>query len=103
MLKRIVEQSRNPLDLLAQQEAERLPWLLPLRRSRMAANPFAFFRGAAVVMAADLAREPHSGVMVQLCGDAHLLNFGFYARRSYSCSSTSTTSTKPTPGRLSGT
>jgi uncharacterized protein (DUF2252 family) len=78
MLKRIVEQSRNPLDLLAQQEAERLPWLLPLRRSRMAANPFAFFRGAAVVMAADLAREPHSGLMVQLCGDAHLLNFGFY-------------------------
>lgn len=44
----------------------------------MAENAFAFFRGAAVVMAADLARKPHSGLMVQLCGDAHLLNFGFY-------------------------
>ena len=75
----MAERSRpNPLDLLAQQEADRLPWLVPVRRSRMAANPFAFFRGAAVVMAADLAREPHSGLMVQLCGDAHLLNFGFY-------------------------
>ena len=44
----------------------------------MAENAFAFFRGAAVVMAADLARKPHSGLMVQLCGDGHLLNFGFY-------------------------
>jgi len=68
----------DPLELLAQQEAQRLPWLVPVRHSRMAENPFAFFRGAAVVMASDLARRPHSGVMVQLCGDAHLLNFGFY-------------------------
>ena len=68
----------DPLALLEQQEAERLPWLVPVRHSRMAENPFAFFRGAAVVMAADLARRPHSGLMVQLCGDAHLLNFGFY-------------------------
>lgn len=68
----------DPLALLEQQEAQRLPWLLPLRHSRMAENPFAFFRGAAVVMASDLARQPHSGLMVQLCGDAHLLNFGFY-------------------------
>jgi uncharacterized protein (DUF2252 family) len=45
----------------------------------MAESPFAFFRGAAAVMASDLARQPHSGLMVQLCGDAHLLNFGFYA------------------------
>ena len=67
------------LPLLLQQEAQRLPWLVPVRHSRMAQSPFAFFRGAAAVMAADLARQPHSGLMVQLCGDAHLLNFGFYA------------------------
>ena len=68
----------DPLELLAQQESQRLPWLLPIRHGRMARDPFAFFRGAAVVMAADLAQRPHSGLMVQLCGDAHLLNFGFY-------------------------
>ncbi|MBM5801930.1 MAG: DUF2252 domain-containing protein, partial [Cyanobacteria bacterium K_DeepCast_35m_m2_023] len=56
----------------------RLPWLLDERRRRMADSPFAFFRGAAAVMAADLAATPHSGQIVQLCGDAHLLNFGFY-------------------------
>ena len=69
----------DSLALLVQQEATRLPWLVPVRHHRMAASPFAFFRGAAVVMASDLARRPHSGLMVQLCGDAHLLNFGFYA------------------------
>jgi uncharacterized protein (DUF2252 family) len=68
----------DPIALLCEQEAGRLSWLVPVRHSRMAENPFAFFRGAAVVMAADLARKPHSGLMVQLCGDAHLLNFGFY-------------------------
>ena len=73
------EQRRDPIELLSQQEAQRLPWLVPVRHSRMAQSPFAFFRGAAAVMAADLARQPHSGLMVQLCGDAHLLNFGFYA------------------------
>jgi len=72
------EQRRDPIELLRQQEAHRLPWLVPVRHSRMAADAFAFLRGAAAVMAADLAREPHSGLMVQLCGDAHLLNFGFY-------------------------
>jgi uncharacterized protein (DUF2252 family) len=71
-------QRRDPIALLCRQEASRLPWLVPVRHSRMAANPFAFFRGAAALMAADLARDNHSGVMVQLCGDAHLLNFGFY-------------------------
>lgn len=70
----------DPLQLLSQQEATRLPWLVPVRRSRMAQSPFAFFRGAAAVMAADLHRQgEHSNLMVQLCGDAHLLNFGFYA------------------------
>lgn len=73
-----LEQRPDPIELLCQQEAHRLPWLVPVRHRRMAADPLAFLRGAAVVMAADLAREPHSGLMVQLCGDAHLLNFGFY-------------------------
>jgi len=71
-------QRQDPIELLGQQEVQRLPWLVPVRHRRMAANPFAFFRGAAVVMAADLALQPHSGLMVQLCGDAHLLNYGFY-------------------------
>lgn len=74
----ISQQGRNALALLAEQESERLSWLLPVRHSRMVQNPFSFFRGAAAVMAWDLAQEPHSGLMVQLCGDAHLLNFGFY-------------------------
>ena len=74
----ISQQGRNPLALLAEQERERLPWLVPVRHSRMAQNPFSFFRGAAAVMAWDLAQAPHSGLTVQLCGDAHLLNFGFY-------------------------
>mgnify|MGYP006281684271 CR=1 FL=1 len=68
----------DPIDLLLAQEQGRLDWLLPVRHSRMALSAFAFYRGTAAVMAADLARQPHSGVMVQLCGDAHLLNFGFY-------------------------
>ena len=68
----------DPIDLMLAQEEGRLDWLLPVRHSRMAVSAFTFYRGTAVVMAADLARQPHSGVMVQLCGDAHLLNFGFY-------------------------
>ena len=57
----------------------RLPQLVPIRYGRMLATPFTFFRGAALIMAADLGSTPHSGLMVQLCGDAHLSNFGFYA------------------------
>ncbi|MFZ9974795.1 MAG: DUF2252 family protein, partial [Vulcanococcus sp.] len=68
----------DPIDLLLAQDHDRLDWLLPVRHSRMAVSAFTFYRGACAVMAADLARQPHSGVMVQLCGDAHLLNFGFY-------------------------
>ena len=69
----------DPLALLAHEEEARLPELLPLRRERMAASPFAFFRGAAAVMAADLAATPVTGLRVQLCGDAHLANFGGFA------------------------
>ncbi|MBB4662764.1 DUF2252 domain-containing protein [Conexibacter arvalis] len=69
----------DPLRLLERQEATRLAELVPLRRERMAASPFAFFRGAANVMAADLAATPVTGPRVQLCGDAHLANFGGFA------------------------
>ncbi|MEV7524233.1 DUF2252 domain-containing protein [Streptomyces sp. NPDC091371] len=69
----------DPVGVLRQQAADRLPELLPIRYGRMAASPFAFLRGAAAVMAADLAADPHTGLTVQLCGDAHLLNFGVFA------------------------
>ncbi len=67
------------LGLNQDQEQGRLSWLLPLRRQRMAASAFSFFRGAAAQMARDLAQGPNSGEQLQLCGDAHLMNFGFYA------------------------
>ena len=69
----------DPLALISAQNAIRLPELLPLRHSRMAATPWAFYRGAAAVMAADLASRPGTGLTVQLCGDAHVLNFGLWA------------------------
>jgi uncharacterized protein (DUF2252 family) len=69
----------DPVATVMAQDADRLPWLVPLRHERMAASPFAFFRGAAAVMAADLATQPDSGLPVQLCGDAHLSNFGVFA------------------------
>lgn len=70
---------RDPLGILARQDAQRVPELVPLRAERMAASPFAFYRGTAAIMAADLAREPHTGILVASCGDAHISNFGFYA------------------------
>ncbi len=69
----------DPLEILALQATTRVPDLVPIRYGRMAASPFAFFRGAAAVMAADLAHEEHSHLDVQLCGDAHLSNFGGFA------------------------
>ncbi len=69
----------DPLDILALQATTRVPELVPIRYGRMSASPFAFFRGAAAVMAADLAGEPHSHLNCQLCGDAHLVNFGGFA------------------------
>ncbi|MBW8482835.1 DUF2252 domain-containing protein [Actinomadura parmotrematis] len=65
--------------ILAAQDRDRLPDLVPVRRARMAESPLAFLRGAAAVMAADLAGTPDTGLRVQACGDAHLLNFGVYA------------------------
>lgn len=69
----------DPLEILALQATTRLPDLVPIRYGRMAESAFAFFRGAAAVMAADLGREDQTGLGVQLCGDAHLSNFGGFA------------------------
>jgi uncharacterized protein (DUF2252 family) len=69
---------RDPVDLLEEQAATRVPELVPIRYGRMAASPFAFYRGAAYVMASDLSGSPRTGVRVQLCGDAHLSNFGVF-------------------------
>ncbi len=69
----------DPLSLLEQQNRSRLPDLVPLRYARMAASPFTFLRGSAIVMAQDLAATPVTGIQVQACGDAHLNNFGIYA------------------------
>jgi uncharacterized protein (DUF2252 family) len=69
----------DPVKLLLQQEATRLPDLVPLRHERMSLSPFAFYRGAAIIFAADMAPVPRTGLEVQVCGDAHLANFGGYA------------------------
>jgi len=69
----------DPVAILERQARSRVPELVPIRYGRMAASPFAFFRGAAAVMAADLAGTPVSGLRAQACGDAHLSNFGAYA------------------------
>jgi uncharacterized protein (DUF2252 family) len=69
----------DPIELLEEQAANREPSLVPIRYGRMAVSPFTFFRGAAYVMASDLASSPQSGIRVQLCGDAHLSNFGGFA------------------------
>ena len=70
---------RDPAEILADQEVTRVPDLVPVRHERMAASPFAFFRGAAAVFSADLATRGRTGLTVQLCGDAHLANFGGFA------------------------
>jgi uncharacterized protein (DUF2252 family) len=72
---------RDPLAILERQDADRLPELVPLRHARMQASPYAFNRGSAAVMAADLAGAVRTGIEVQLLGDASLSNFGFYASR----------------------
>ncbi len=69
----------DPIAQLKAQDAGRLPELVPIRWGRMSVSPFSLFRGAALTMAADLATTPCSGLRVQLCGDAHLMNFGVFA------------------------
>jgi uncharacterized protein (DUF2252 family) len=68
----------DPIALLDEQAASRLPELVPIRYGRMLVSPFTFYRGAARVMASDLAATPHTSLTVQLCGDAHLSNFGLF-------------------------
>src|SRR5213083_2576925 len=67
---------RDPIELLIQSSKDRIPNLVPIRYGRMMQSPFAFYRGAAAIMAADLALTPTSGIRVQACGDCHLMNFG---------------------------
>lgn len=69
----------DPVEVVLASGTGRLARLLPIKYARMAASPYAFFRGAVGLMAADLARLPHSGIDVQLCGDAHVQNLGSYA------------------------
>ena len=73
------DRGHDALETILAQNKIRVPELVPIRHSRMAASAWNYFRGAAAVMAADLASQPHSGLTVQLCGDAHVLNFGLWA------------------------
>src|SRR4051812_13187675 len=70
---------RDPVEILEAQARTRIPELVPIRYGRMAVSPFAFFRGGAAIMAADLAQTPTTSLRVQSSGDAHLVNFGVYA------------------------
>jgi len=69
----------DPVEILIGQGRTRIAELLPIRNARMKTDPFAFLRGAAAIMAADLAPGPTTGLRVQACGDCHLANFGAYA------------------------
>jgi uncharacterized protein (DUF2252 family) len=70
---------RDPVEIIIESSVDRVAHLLPIRYGRMQQSPFAFYRGAAAIMAADLAATPVTGLRVQLCGDCHLLNFGVFA------------------------
>ena len=70
---------QDPVELLQASNEGRIQGLVPVRFGRMSASPFAFYRGAAALMAADLSRTPNTGIRVQACGDAHLMNFGGFA------------------------
>ena len=69
----------DPVKLLESQAPSRVADLVPIRYGRMLVSPFTFYRGGALIMASDLGASPHSGIRVQLCGDAHLSNFGLFA------------------------
>ncbi len=69
----------NPVKLIMKQNRDRLPWLVPIRHGRMSTSAFAFYRGGAKMMAEDLAHTPRTGINAQICGDAHLSNFGVFA------------------------
>jgi uncharacterized protein (DUF2252 family) len=69
----------SPIDILLEQAKSRIPEYIPIRHARMAVNPFAFFRGGAAIMASDLSTVPSPAIRVQLCGDMHVSNFGFFS------------------------
>ena len=75
------DEVRDPVDVVMAVAKPRQQRLIPLRTARMAVSPFTFYRGAAQLMANDLGTRPHTGIYAQLCGDAHLSNFGMYASR----------------------
>ncbi len=75
----IPETRKDPVEILIETNIGRVESLLPIRYSRMMESPFSFFRGAAAIMAADLAQMPSTGIHLQLCGDCHLMNFGGFA------------------------
>ena len=68
----------DPVALLEEQATSRVPELIPIRHARMMVSPFTFYRGAALIMAADLSGTTDSGITAQICGDAHLSNFGVF-------------------------
>lgn len=75
----VVSKRHSPVDILLEQAKTRIPDYIPIRHARMAVNPFAFFRGGAAIMASDLANTPSPPIIVQLCGDMHISNFGFFS------------------------
>ena len=88
----------DPVDVITEPGHRSVQWLVPIRHGRMSESPFAFYRGAAKIMAADLRRTPQTGLDAQICGDAHLANFGSYRARPIGARcSTSTTSTRRCP------
>ncbi len=74
-----LDEVRDPVAILHDDDADRVPDLIPIRYGRMLVSPFTFYRGAASIMAHDLAQSPNTGLSAQLCGDAHLSNFGLFA------------------------
>ena len=74
-----VSKRQEPIEILLDQAKTRIPEYVPIRHARMAADPFAFFRGGAATMAHDLAKIPSPSIQVQLCGDMHVSNFGFFS------------------------
>src|SRR3954451_13788598 len=70
---------QSPVAIIRRQNKSRVPELVPIRHGRMSESAFTFYRGGAGIMAADLGAAPHTGLTVQLCGDAHLSNFGIFA------------------------
>jgi len=94
---------RDPVAVLEQQSSRRVPELVPIRYGRMLVSSFAFFRGAASVMASDLAGVSRTGLYAQLSGDAHLSNFGIYAAPDRRLVFGAMTSTRPFRARSSRT